>query len=96
MVKQYFVYILTNHKNTVLYAGVTKNLIRRVWEHKNSFVSSFTSKYKVNKLVYFEEYQAPYDAITREKQIKSGSRKKKIFLIESLNPNWEDLYEKII
>ena len=80
----------------MLYTGITNNLIKRVWQHKNSFVSSFTSKYKVNKLVYFEEYQTPYDAIAREKQIKSGSRKKKIELIESLNPNWEDLYKEII
>lgn len=93
---QFYVYILTNYTNTVLYIGVTNNLVKRVWEHKNSVVQSFTSKYKVNKLVYFEIFQTSYEAITREKQLKGGSRKKKIDLINSINSNWEELYDQII
>lgn len=94
--KQFYVYILTNSTNTVLYTGITSNLIKRVYEHKNSYVPGFTSKYRVNKLVYYEIYQIPYDAISREKQIKSGSRKKKLELIELNNKNWKDLYNKLI
>ena len=93
----YYVYILTNKNNTVLYTGVTRDLIRRVYEHKNhADQNSFTSKYKVNKLVYFEETNDVNAAIEREKQIKSWSRSKKTELIFERNPHWVDLYNKIV
>ena len=93
--KQCCVYIMTNKKNTVLYTGVTGNLERRVFEHKKKIVKGFTSKYKVNKLVYYEVTEDVFSAINREKQIKGGSRKKKIELINSMNKKWEDLAEHI-
>ena len=82
---------MTNKHNTVLYTGVTNNLRRRVVEHKEKLITGFTSKYNVTKLIYAEEFTNPYDAIRREKQLKAGSRKKKIQLINSLNPHWDDL-----
>lgn len=82
---------MTNKLNTVLYTGVTNNLSRRVYEHKNKFVKGFTSKYRVIKLVYCEIYNNAIDAISREKQIKSGSRKKKLNLIKKENPEFKDL-----
>ena len=88
------IYIMTNQYNTVLYAGVTSNLLRRVTEHKNKTVSGFTSKYNVTKLAYYEDYATMEEAIAREKQIKGGSRQKKIDLIKSINPEWKDLYEE--
>ncbi|NAZ30413.1 MAG: GIY-YIG nuclease family protein [Caldimicrobium sp.] len=94
--KQYYIYILTNQYNTVFYVGVTNNLIRRVYEHKNKLVKGFTSKYNINKLVYYEVFSDVRDAIYREKQIKSWNRKKKIEMIEKFNPEWKDLYEEII
>ena len=95
--RQYYVYILTNITNTVLYTGVTNNLVKRVWEHKNKFDNnSFTSKYNVSKLVYYEVMQTSYAAISREKQIKAGSRKKKLELIKKINLEFRDLYEEII
>lgn len=94
--KQYYVYIATNKASTVLYTGVTSDLIKRTFEHKHSFVSSFTSKYKVVKLVYFEIFEDAYEAIKREKQIKAGSRKKKVDLIKKMNSDFKDLYEEII
>jgi len=84
---------MTNKGNSVLYTGVTNNLERRVYEHKNKVVDGFTGRYNINKLVYFEEYNNINDAIAREKQIKGGSRKKKIELIEKDNPKWRDLSE---
>ena len=93
MEKHYYVYIMTNRYNTVLYTGVTNNLLRRVWEHRNGRGSQFTSKYRVTKLVYFEETTDVRAAIAREKQIKAGSRAKKIALIESINPECLDLAE---
>ncbi|GAB4127112.1 MAG: GIY-YIG nuclease family protein [Ignavibacteriales bacterium] len=96
MDKQYFVYIMTNKNNTVLYAGVTNNLVRRVYEHKEKLIEGFTKKYNCTKLVWYEIYTDAYNAITREKQIKAGSRKKKIELINSLNPEWKDLYNEIL
>jgi len=94
--KQYFIYIMTNPANTVLYTGVTNDLPRRVAEHKaGQFVSSFTKKYNVTKLVYFEAGEDVNGAISREKQIKAGSRKKKIGLINSMNPEWRDLSDDI-
>jgi putative endonuclease len=94
--KQYYVYILTNQTNTVLYVGVTSDLVKRVYEHKNKLVQGFTSKYHIDKLVYFEVFNDINDAIGREKQLKGGSRAKKIALIEKDNPFCEDLYGKIV
>ena len=92
MNKNYYVYIMTNYENTVLYVGVTNNLERRVYEHKNKTdKKSFCSRYNLNKLVYIEESSSIEGAITREKQLKSGSRKNKIKLINSINPKWNDL-----
>ena len=94
---QYYVYILTNQNHTVLYTGVTKDLIRRVYEHKNhADPNSFTAKYKVYKLVYFEETSDINAAIEREKQIKSWKRERKISLIMESNPRYLDLYESIL
>ena len=93
----YYVYILSNNTNVTIYTGVTNNLVRRVHEHKNDFIkNSFTAKYNVHKLVYFEQTNDAYSAISREKQIKSWSRKKKNDLINSLNPEWKDLYFQLI
>lgn len=91
--KRYCVYIMTNTHNTVLYTGVTNDLMRRIGEHRDG-KSSFTKRYNVNKLVYYECGDDVNIAITREKQIKAGSRQKKIGLINSLNPEWKDLYEE--
>jgi putative endonuclease len=88
------VYIMTNKNNTVLYTGVTSNIINRVTAHKNKMAEGFTSKYNVTKLVYFEDFATMPEAIAREKQIKGDSRQKKIDLINKTNPEWEDLYEK--
>jgi len=85
---------MTNKNNNVLYTGVTSNLFNRVAEHKDKRVSGFTSKYNVTKLVYYEEYNTMEEAIACEKQIKAGSRQKKIDLINSKNPVWKDLYEE--
>jgi len=92
--KEYCVYIMTNAYNTVLYTGVTNNLQRRVLEHKEGAGGGFTKKYNVNKLVYFECGDDVNTAIFREKQIKAGSRKKKIELVNSMNPDWKDLFEE--
>ena len=91
---QYSVYILTNRYNSVLYTGVTNNLERRVLEHRSGKGSRFTSKYNVHKLVYFESSDDINEAISREKQIKAGSRQQKIALIDSMNPEWKDLFEE--
>ena len=91
-----YVYILFNKRNGTLYTGVTSNLKLRVYEHKSKINKGFTEKYNVNKLGYFEEYEDIGLAIAREKNIKAGSRKNKIRLIESINPNWEDLYYCLI
>ena len=94
---QYYVYILTNKNHTVLYTGVTRDLIRRVYEHKNNAdPNSFTAKYKVHKLVYFEETSDIQAAIEREKQIKSWKRSQKGDLIMSSNPRFLDLYSQIL
>ncbi len=90
--KNYCIYILSNKNNTVLYVGVTNNLTRRIWEHKSKLIEGFTKKYNLDKLVYFESFDNPKDAIKREKQLKAGSRKKKVELINKLNPEWKDLY----
>jgi putative endonuclease len=89
---QYFVYILTNKYKTVLYTGVTNDLIKRLFEHKNKLIKdSFTAKYNADILVYFENTEDAYSAISREKQIKAGSRAKKVELINTMNPEWKDL-----
>ena len=93
--KEYCVYIMSNAHNTVLYTGVTNDLARRVYEHKNDLGGVFVKKYNVHKLVYYEVGDNIHSSIAREKQIKGGSRKKKIELINSLNPEWKDLYEEI-
>ncbi len=90
------VYILSNKKNGTLYIGITSNLLKRIYEHKNSFVEGFTSKYNLTKLVYFEMHNDITEAIRREKQLKKWYRDWKIALIEKENPNWNDLYETII
>lgn len=90
------IYILANSNNTVLYTGVTNDLMRRIYEHRNGIdVKSFSAKYNVSKLVYFESFHSIEEAILREKQIKGGSRKKKENLINSINPEWKDLWEEI-
>ena len=90
------IYILTNKKNGTLYTGVTSNLQKRIHEHKNETTKGFTAKYGCKTLVYFEQFDDMENAILREKQIKAGSRKKKIALIESINPEWKNLYEEIL
>ena len=92
---QYFVYILASKKNGTLYIGVTNNLLKRVYEHKNNLVEGFTQKYDVHNLVYYEIFRNIQDAITREKNIKKWKRKWKIEMIEESNPNWEDLYNTL-
>ena len=92
---QYFVYILASKKNGTLYIGVTNNLLKRVYEHKNNLVEGFTQKYDVHNLVYYEIFRSIQDAITREKNIKKWKRKWKMELIEESNPNWEDLYDTL-
>ena len=87
----YYVYMLTNKANTVIYIGVTNDVRRRIWEHKQGIYKGFTQNYACNKLVYYEDYQQIQDAIAREKQLKAGSRQNKIDLINSTNPNWNDL-----
>ena len=93
--KEYCVYIMTNIQNTVLYTGVTNDLARRVYEHKNGLGSAFVKKYNVHKLIYYEVGDNIQSVLAREKQIKGGSRQKKINLIKSLNPEWKDLFAEI-
>jgi len=93
--KLYYVYIMTNKTNSVLYTGVTSDLKGRVWQHKEKLVKSFTKSYNINKLVYFEATNDVVSAITREKQIKAGSRKKKMELIDAMNNKWQDLYDTL-
>ncbi len=87
--------MMTSKKNTVVYTGITNDLKRRVYEHKHGMHGGFTKKYKTTKLVYYEIFGDPYHAIAREKQIKGGSRKKKIELIDSINSDWKDLYDML-
>ena len=95
IMNQYWVYIMTNTGNTVLYTGVTNNIHKRIAEHKNRKGSKFTSKYNISKLVWYEGFHRIQDAIAAEKKIKAGSRAKKIKLIESVNPEWDDLYKQV-
>ena len=90
-----FVYILASKKNGTLYVGVTNDLVRRVWEHKEGVADGFTKKHKIKRLVYFEQVDQIEMAITREKQVKSWKRLWRIRLIEKTNPNWNDLYDEI-
>ena len=93
MSKSWFVYIITNYKNTVLYTGVTNDLIRRIWEHKTGIIkNSFSKKYRLYKLIWFEEFNTPQEAIEAEKKIKGWRREKKISLIKEKNPNFQDLF----
>jgi len=95
MRKQYYVYIMTNKGNTALYTGVTGNLIKRVYEHRQKLVEGFTKRYNVVKLVYYEAFDQVENALAREKQIKAGSRQKKLQLIKGMNAEWKDLYEEL-
>lgn len=93
--KSYYVYLLTNWNNKVIYIGVTNDLNGRLYEHKNKIIQGFTQKYNLNKLVYFEETNDINAAITREKEIKKWRREKKDKLVNQLNPNWIDLSEQV-
>ena len=94
--KTYYVYILASKRNGTLYIGVTNDLIRRVYQHKNDLINGFTKKYKVHLLVYYEPVKDVFSAIEREKRLKRGERKWKMELIEKMNPDWHDLYEKLV
>ena len=95
MDRQYYVYIMTNPTRTVLYTGVTSDLRKRVYQHKEKLVQAFTGRYNINKLVFYELTPDVRSAIEREKQIKGGSRAKKIALVESMNSSWADLYDSL-
>jgi len=90
-----YVYLLINKTNTVIYTGVTSDLLKRTYEHRQNLVKGFTNKYNVHKLVYYEVFDSIADALIREKQIKGGSRKKKIDLIKNFNPEFKDLYAEL-
>ncbi|RAX56797.1 hypothetical protein CCZ01_08420 [Helicobacter monodelphidis] len=94
--KQAYIYIITNKRNGTLYVGVTSDLIRRIYEHKHKLTQGFSAKYGLDMLVYYEIFDDIESAIIREKQIKAGSRKKKLELINDFNSNWEDLYESLL
>jgi len=94
--KQPFVYIVANQRNGTLYTGVTSNLPKRAYEHREGLVSGFSKKYGCKHLVWYEPHETMIGAITREKQIKAGNRAKKLALIEDLNPDWKDLYDDLI
>jgi putative endonuclease len=94
--KQPCVYIMTNNPRGTLYVGVTSYLAGRVWQHKNKVIEGFTQKYSLHRLVWCEVHNTMLEAITREKQIKKGSRQKKIDLVEMFNPKWQDLYDEIL
>lgn len=92
----YYVYILASQRNGTIYVGITNDLVRRVYEHKHGFIEGFTKEHHVDQLVYFEMVDSPHEAIGREKQLKKWNRLWKLKLIESTNPNWNDLYGIII
>jgi putative endonuclease len=94
--KQPAVYIMANRRNGTLYTGVTSDLVQRVWQHRESMIPGFTSRYGCGMLVWYELHDGMTAAIAREKQIKGGSRKRKLALIESMNPTWRDLYEDLV
>lgn len=93
MTRQYYVYIMTNPRKTVLYTGVTNDLVRRAWQHRNAQGGGFTAKYRCSELVLV--FRDSYNAIAREKQIKAGTRRRKVELIERMNPEWRDLYDEL-
>ncbi|MBN1378160.1 MAG: GIY-YIG nuclease family protein [Gammaproteobacteria bacterium] len=95
MDREFYVYILASRKNGTLYIGVTSNLIKRIWEHKNNQADGFTKKYQVHQLVYYERHESAESAIHREKRLKEWQRQWKIELIEAGNPDWRDLYSYI-
>jgi predicted GIY-YIG superfamily endonuclease len=95
MIKQPAVYIMASRRNGTLYVGVTSNLPQRAWQHRVGIVRGFTKRYGCKMLVWYELHSTMLDAITREKQIKSGSRKKKLAMIEAMNPIWRDLFEEL-
>ena len=92
----FYVYMMTNKGQTTLYIGVTNSLVRRVPQHRSGDVSGFTERYNLNRLVYYEQYNDPLDAIAREKQLKRWRREKKEFLIGKMNPTWEDLADSVL
>jgi putative endonuclease len=96
MDKNYYVYILASRRNGTLYIGVTSDLIKRTWEHKNKVIEGFTKRYSVDKLVYFEQFSDPENAIKREKRLKKYDRKWKLELIEKENPEWRDFYGELV
>ena len=96
LIRQPAAYIIANKRNGTLYTGVTRDLIKRIDQHKEGITDGFTKKYQCQKLVYYEQFEEMIVAIAREKKIKSGSRKKKLTLIESINPTWHDLYETLL
>jgi predicted GIY-YIG superfamily endonuclease len=96
IMKQPAVYIMANRRNGTLYVGVTSNLPQRAWQHRTGLVSGFTKRYRCKRLVWYELHATMLDAIAREKQIKGGSRKKKLALIEATNPNWRDLFDELV
>jgi putative endonuclease len=93
--EQFYVYILAKNRNSTFYVGVTSNLVKRTWEHKNAVADGFTKKYGVNRLVYYEVYTDPGTAIAREKRLKKWNRPWKMRVIEEMNPDWKDLYDEI-
>lgn len=93
--KQYYVYILAKERNSTFYVGITSNLAKRIYEHKNDLTDGFTKKYGIHKLVYFEIFDDPENAIKREKRLKKWNRPWKMRLIEEMNPDWNDLYDEI-
>lgn len=96
MPREFFVYILTNPTNNVLYTGVTSDLVERIRQHKSKQIDGFTKRYNVTRLVYYERYDLAKEAIAREKQIKGGSRKDKFMLINQVNAEWRDLFEDFV
>ena len=96
MDKDFYVYILASKRNGTLYIGVTSDLVKRVWQHKEGLVDGFTRKYSVHMLVYYEQFDDVYEAITREKQLKKWRRAWKLEIIEKINPDWKDLYCDLI
>ena len=96
MASEYYVYLLASKRNGTLYVGVTSDLIKRVWEHKNKLIAGFTKKYKIDRLVYYEICIDPTTAIHREKRLKKYPRRWKVNLIEGMNPEWNDLYENLV
>ncbi|MBO5223101.1 MAG: GIY-YIG nuclease family protein [Clostridia bacterium] len=96
MYMNYYVYLITNKSNSVFYIGITNNLVRRIYEHKGKFVEGFSRRYNLEKLIYYEVYNSPEDAIAREKQLKNWRRDKKLDLIIKINTEFNDLYDDIV